>query len=350
MRVHIVKRELKNGGHSYILDYRHHGKRYREFTNILVDPGDPNAKDKIKLVEKIRAQKELDLDSENYAYVSPNKKHIDFFKFFENFNKHLTRKDPRLFIASLKKLKEFAGREELPASVIDQAYCQRFRNHLGKILNGESPHNYFAVFTRVLNEAVREKIFSVSPARGVKNKKPSGNILKKEVLNDNELKSLFNTSCFNKEVKRAFLFSCFTGLRSGDLRHLKWGNVDLKNKQFKFSQSKTGVHHFPPLNSTALALLGPEGNSKDLIFKLDTQNGVNKALKTWVADAGIKKHITFHCARHTFATSLLVHGADLKTTSQLMGHTSTKETEKYTHISDKMKRKAVENLPELITH
>lgn len=348
MRVHIIKRELKNGGYSYILDYRHRGKRYREFTNILIPQGDPNTKEKLRLVEKMRAQRELDLDNESMGYVSPSKKHIDFFKYFENFNKHTSRKDPRLFTASLNKLKGFYKRPELPASLITDVFCQNFRNYLSKELNGESPHNYFSVFSRVLNEAVRDKIFPISPAREVKNKRPATNILRKEVLNDSELKSLFQTPCFNKETKRAFLFSCFTGLRSGDIRNLKWGNIDLKNKQFRFSQSKTGTHQLPPLNSTAIALLGQEGKRDEYIFKLDTQNGINKSLKSWVEKAGIKKHITFHCGRHTFATSLLVHGADLKTTSMLMGHTTTRETEKYTHISDKMKRKAVENLPQLI--
>lgn len=348
MRVHILKRKLKNGGYSYILDYRYQGTRYREFTGILIPVGDPNGKDKIRLVEKIRAQRELDLDSERAGFVSPGKKNVDFLTYFENFNKKTTRKDPRLFTASLNKLKGFCKRTDLPSSLIDTKFCQDFRNYLGKELNGESPHNYFGVFSRVLNDAVRDKIFSSSPAKGVLNKKPPGNILRKEVLTDAELKRLFALDCFNAEVKRAFLFSCFTGLRSGDIRLLKWGNVDLKNKQFRFSQSKTGAAHYPPLNPTALALLGEEGSKDELVFSLDTQNGINKSLKSWVTKAGIKKHITFHCARHTFATSLLVHGADLKTTSELLGHTTTRETEKYTHISNKMKRKAVENLPQLI--
>lgn len=332
-----------------MLDYFHTGKRVREYLGIHILPGDAKGREKKQLSETIRAQREIELQNNSLGFIAPHKKHEDFFTYFDSFIKKTSRKDPRLFKACLKKLRQYHKGKTLSASLIDTKFCQGFRNELVKNLSGESPSNYFTVFIRVLNEAVRDKIYSSSPAIGVKNTKPKNDILSKEVLSDDELKSLFQTSCGNDVVKRAFLFSCFTGLRGGDVRELIWKNIDLKNKQFRFSQNKTQGRMLPPLSDTAIFLLGEEGEPTEKVFPLPTNDGMNrKSLKTWVKNAGIKKHITFHCARHTFATSLLVHGADLKTTSLLLGHSSTRETEKYTHISEQMKRKAVNNLPSLI--
>lgn len=349
MKVHIRKKKLASGGHTYFLDYHYGGERVKDYLRIHITPNDPSGKDKKLLIEKIRAQREMELSNDHHGFIPSHKKNIDFFAFFERFIKGTTRKDPRIFSSTLSYLKKYSGKNVLPASLINDKFCRDFRIYLGRHLNGETPFNYFGAFRRVISDAVRDKIFASNPAKDVKNYRPSNKTLNKEVLSDEELKTLYNTDCFNQEVKRAFLFCCFTGLRSADVRELTWRNIDLKNKAFRFSQTKTGARMYPPLSSTAIHLLGPEGKPLEKIFHLDTQNGVNKALKSWVAKAKIKKHITFHCSRHSYATLLLVHGADLKTTSELLGHTTTRETEKYTHISEKMKRKAVDSLPQLIS-
>lgn len=64
-------------------------------------------------------------------------------------------------------------------------------------------------------------------------------------------------------------------------------------------------------------------------------------LKQWIAEAGIRKHITFHCFRHTFATMMLTLGADLYTVSKLLGHADVKMTQVYAKIINKKKDEAV---------
>ena len=73
-----------------------------------------------------------------------------------------------------------------------------------------------------------------------------------------------------------------------------------------------------------------------------------KALRRWTARAGIDKHITWHCARHSFAVNVLTRGADIKTVSSLLGHASLKHTEKYTRAVDSLKRAAIDSLPKLM--
>lgn len=72
-----------------------------------------------------------------------------------------------------------------------------------------------------------------------------------------------------------------------------------------------------------------------------------KALRHWTARAGIDKHITWHCARHSFAVNLLNNGANIKTVASLLGHAGLKYTEKYTRAVDSLKREAIDSLPDI---
>jgi site-specific recombinase XerD len=64
-----------------------------------------------------------------------------------------------------------------------------------------------------------------------------------------------------------------------------------------------------------------------------------------VNEAGISKHITWHCGRHSFAVNILNNGANIKTVSSLLGHSSLKHTEKYLHAVDKLRVEAINSLP-----
>lgn len=331
-----------------MLDYYHDKKRVRDYLGIHIYSRDPEGKDKRMLAETIRAQREIELSSNNRGYIPSHRKNLDFFTYFQRQIDKSARKNTRMLDASLSKLKKFYAKDLLPCSLIDEQFCRDFRQSLSKNLSGETPHDYFKIFCSILRSAFREKIIGSLPFDGVPNPKPSSRILSKDILTGAEVSALAKTKCPNDEVKRAFLFCCFTGLRAADVRNLTWKNIDFKNKTIKFKQTKTNSNTLPPLNRSAIFLLGTEGKPHEKVFSLGSQNGVNKSLKSWVEKADINKHITFHCARHTYATLLLIHGADLKTASLLLGHTTTRETEKYTHISEKMKRKAVDALPELI--
>ena len=72
-----------------------------------------------------------------------------------------------------------------------------------------------------------------------------------------------------------------------------------------------------------------------------------KALRHWTERAGIDKHITWHCARHSFATNILSNGANIKTVASLLGHSDLRHTEKYIRAVDSLKEAAINSLPEL---
>ena len=86
---------------------------------------------------------------------------------------------------------------------------------------------------------------------------------------------------------------------------------------------------------------------KELIFELPTYESCCKSVKRWVKRAGINKHISWHCARHSFATNILDNGANIVTVANLLGHSGLKHTEKYLRAIDDRKREAINSLPEL---
>jgi site-specific recombinase XerD len=102
------------------------------------------------------------------------------------------------------------------------------------------------------------------------------------------------------------------------------------------------------LNNTALKLIGEKQTPEQKIFTLPSHTGALKILKNWKNKAGIDKHITWHCSRHSFAVNLLGEvKTDIKTLASLLGHSGLKHTEKYTRAVDSLKNKAVNGLPEI---
>ena len=130
-----------------------------------------------------------------------------------------------------------------------------------------------------------------------------------------------------------------------EIRQLNWGRI--ANGKIKIFREKNGEQVINDLPPTALKLLGKEKKREEKVFKLPSDVAISKDLKNWVKRAGINKNVSFYCARHTFATQLLLNGANLKTVADCMGHTNTKHTIKYLNYVDALKSEALNNLPEL---
>jgi integrase len=275
-------------------------------------------------------------------------KNKNFHEYFKKYINTYNKEDLRVMKALANKLEEFSS-GELYFKEIDENFCIKFKNYLSENMKGETPQTYFARFKKVITAATREGYFKTSPVQFIKNTSKNETI-KKEVLTIEEIMMLYNTSCGNEMVKRAFLFSCNTGIRIGDLRELKWKN--LRNNTLFFSQSKTQESSKTSgkmsmeLNINAQNQL-PLKEGNEFIFCLPSTNGVNKVLKNWAIKAGIEKHLTFHCSRHTFGTLLALYETDIYTIANLLGHSSLKHTTKYVRVSEELKKKAVNSIPKI---
>ena len=159
------------------------------------------------------------------------------------------------------------------------------------------------------------------------------------------MNALAETPCEKDVLKRAAIFSALTGLRHSDIQKLRWKEISLEDGMAKlhFTQKKTKAVEYMPISQQAFQLCGEPRRPQQLVFEdLTDITWISRPLKKWVELAGIKKNITFHCFRHTFATLQLASGTDIYTVSKMLGHTNVKTTEIYAKVIDEKKIKASE--------
>lgn len=153
-------------------------------------------------------------------------------------------------------------------------------------------------------------------------------------LDEAEINLLFHyyESPFIKEshkvVLAKFLFSCFTGMRIGDILNLTEDTV--MNDVLFFTAKKTNKTQRMSLNKTAQKLV----SERFLFNGTYTPQTINKLLKEVVLHLGIKKKVTFHISRHSFATNFLINGGRVEVLQKLLGHSEIKETMVYVHVVD----------------
>ena len=267
-------------------------------------------------------------------------------------------------IIALKRFRDFLQETEdynkfvkrLKPEQINKEMVEAYTEYLQTRSIGEGAKSIYARFKKVVKYAVEHDVIIKNPCDGI-TIKADEQTLKKDILSEEEIKRLIETrhEKENPNIRRAFIFCLYCGLRFCDVKDLTFANVDYSNKLLKFEQSKTKGHSINsgviiPLNDGLLRLIGePENPQKrnELIFPLPSYEMCLKSLKRWVKRANINKNISWHCARHSFAVNILNNGANIKTVASLLGHSSLKHTEKYTRAIDSLKQEAINSLPEL---
>ena len=211
-------------------------------------------------------------------------------------------------------------------------------------------HAYFKFVTAVLNKASSKGLIAVNPVAALEmRERPQGQSPERTFLSLDEVSRLIDTPCPAYPIlKNMFLFACFTGLRSSDVKALTWKKVD--DNMIGTTMQKTQKAVYIPISNNARRWLPERGSAgpEDKVFTgYPTINTVCRTIDKWAKDAGIDKHVTFHIARHTFATLSLEYGADLYTVSKLLGHQRVTTTQIYAKIVDKKKEEAVNLIPDL---
>lgn len=321
-------------------------------------------KETLELAKKIRFERGQELLESVEGYRLKKNRDINFLDYFQTYIDNYTKKDVRMldialsrfvdFLNSTPEYKKFAKR--IKPEQITRDMIEAFTEYLQSRSIGEGAKSIYARFKKVVKYAIEHDIMIKNPCTGIIIKVDSQQ-LKKEVLSQVEIENLINTHYDNENpnIRRAFIFCLYCGLRYCDVRDLTFANVDYSNKLLKFEQNKTKGHSansgvIIPLNDGLIKLIGEPkqpDNRDELIFPLPSYEMCLKALKRWVKRAGINKHISWHCARHSFAVNILNNGANIKTVSSLLGHSGLKHTEKYTRAIDSLKQDAINSLPEL---
>ena len=210
-------------------------------------------------------------------------------------------------------------------------------------LSQNSAATYFSIVKAGLHRAFIDEYLTVDIAAKVKGI-PELKV-KRETLTLEEAELLAQTPCENEVLKRAFFFAILTGIRLCDIHELTWGEIQKTSTGWRvdFTQRKTHVVDYLPINEQAYSLCGERREPNQRVFEgLTGSSWISRPLKKWIEASGIKKHITFHCSRHTFATLQLERDTDIYTIKGMLGHTNVKTTQIYAHIVDKSKRNAAD--------
>lgn len=320
-------------------------------------------KEVLKIAKGIQWEKSAqNSEQENGYRMKKKSREVSFYSFYEDYLRNYTKKDLRnirlalvrfkSFLADSKKYSRYA--EDIRPEQIDRDMILAFTEYLQEHSTGEGGLTLYKRFKKVIKYAVEHDVMVKNPCENI-SIRVDENSLTKDVLSIDEIKQLIQTHCKqeNPVIRKAFIFCLNTGLRFCDVRELTFENVDYANKRLHFEQNKTRGHskssHVEiPLRDDLLSLIGKhEKDKSELLFPLPSHTMCLKALRHWVAKAGIDKHITWHCARHSFAVNILNNGANIKTVANLLGHAGLKHTEKYTRAVDKLKEEAINTLADI---
>ena len=206
---------------------------------------------------------------------------------------------------------------------------------------------YFSIVKAGLKQAFIDEFLTVDMSAKVKGIPTEDKV--RATLSLEEVKRLAETPCENEVLRRASFFSILTGLRHIDISKLKWKYFSQTSNggwRIDLSQIKTKKDAYLPISDQALSLCGEHPEDEELLVFAGLQKAswISKPLRRWVEAAGIKKHITFHCFRHSYATLQLELGTDIYTIKSMLGHTNVKTTQIYTHIVDSAKVKAANTI------
>ena len=363
-------KHLANGNKSIYLDMYMNGKRKYEFLKLYIIP-EYNKSDRVrnsetlKLANAIKAQRIIELQNQSHGFKINKTSHIKLTDYIQSVAEKKSENEVRKTVlhAVVYHLRRY-NPNDIQLSRIDKDYILGFLDYLKtakqthtkkeKLLHVNTQVYYYKMLRYCLNYAVSEELISANPMNKIKNEeKPHKHRTEREYLTIDELRKLPQTPFYNGLLKKAFLFSCFCGLRHSDIIALTWGDIEMDddgNSRLYIIQKKTKEAISLPLSQEAIKQLPKREDAKedDIIFKkLITLGRTNEILPKWAEQAGIKKHITFHTARHTHATMLLTLGVDLYTVSKLLGHTNIQTTQIYAKLVDESKKKAIDLIPNI---
>lgn len=274
---------------------------------------------------------------------------IDFIKFWTD--EMVRQKDIlrvgtyRQQMTMLNKTKDF--KNPIYFQDINEDFIQDLKSHCKKKLKNTDSTigTLIKSFKKYLHIAQRRGINAPIKFDEIKNKTFKGDrtFLMPEEIN---LMNEYYTSKFIKQVHKdilsRFLFSCFTGLRISDLKNLKAENIS--NNILFFTSVKTNVIQRVKMNLSAQKYIDPAF----LFHGNYTEEYCNRELKEIAKILNIRKKISFHVSRHSFATNYLICGGNVVNLKKIMGHSKIETTMLYVHIVDEISDLGINNMDDIL--
>lgn len=358
--VRIRFKKLANGSVSVYLAINVNGRRTYDYLKLyLVPETDQTAKlqnrQTMEAVYAIKAQRILQITN-GAAGIKKDLRNkmrlVDWLKIYQDRQVNKGKRGAKRWVRTMIFVIEgYDGGKDATLADIDLQWLTDFMIYLmndyvtykkTKLTNG-TVDNYLRCLKAAFNVAVEEGIMPTNPMLALDRSHLKGTTYEREFLSVEEVKKLIDTPCRRPDIKGAFLFSCFCGLRISDVRSLQWKHVVTAGGKMylKITQFKTRRPLSIPLSRQALRWMPERGNAEEDEYIFPPLSKNMTVLDDWAKEAGINKHVTFHVSRHTFATMELTMGADIYTTSKLLGHTSVATTQIYAKVINSKKEEAV---------
>ena len=272
-----------------------------------------------------------------------------FYAFAENEIEILKKKNAspetiRGYNSYISKLKKYTP--ALSFSDITREYITGYHTYMVSLGNQvNTVHKSLSFMRTMIKRAQREGITEENPFQYYPLQKKAGI---REFLTADELTKLENfyttgeLKGYQANICKSFLFACYTGLRFQDVKGLRFEDIkdevhDGKKMLFiRITMHKTKDPVSIPLIDKAVKLTG-KGFTAQKVFNVPTNQVANRFLKEVADLAGIKKRVSYHVARHTFATNSITLGIPVEVVSKLLGHLDIKTTMIYSKVVDSVK-------------
>ena len=365
--VRIRFKELANGNRSIYLDTYTDGKRQpKEFLRLYLIPERTPAdrlrnRTTLEAATAIKAKRIEELTM-GKAGINKHKGKILLSVWLDEYQKSLETKSRSLRSVTRRvgeMLLKYRGKDVRLCDV-DKKFVKGLKNYLkndcvqanGQKLSANTASIYSRIVVSILNVAFKRELIPSNPCWLLeRSDKLTRAKTKRTYLTIEEVKTLMEKECeMNKDVRAAFLFSCFCGLRLCDIKNLQWKHIKTVSKtpMVEIYQQKTSEPLYLPLSDAAVENLPPRADREEFVFTLPSHGIVNKHIHRWTEAARITdRNITFHTARHTFATLNLTAGVDLYTVSKLLGHTEIRTTQIYAEVVNSAKIEAVNKVSDI---
>lgn len=372
IKVTLREKPLKSEKVSLYLDYYppiilpDTGKKTRrEFLNLYIEknPKTPDAKkqnkETLQMANGVRSKREVQLRNREFGFKDNVNISVDFLNFYKGivtsyYNKG-SKSQYNNWQSSYNHFEQFCS-EKITTVDLDSNFVKRYRNYLlnaeinrnlsvVKNLSRNTASTYFKHFIFVLREGYKEGFIEKDLAKNAEYIKEEET--QREYLTEEELKILWNTPIKKEVIKHMAMFSALSGLRFVDVRNLQWENIYQDKHQGNYIQlreQKTNSTKNHPINETAYSILQMQKTNEGFVFRNIEYTQISKPMKDWITESGIKKKISFHNFRHSYATLQLANGTDIYTVSKLLGHKNVATTQIYTKVLDKNKIEAANRI------
>ncbi len=330
------------------LDVYHQGHRHWEKTGLFVSE-DYTKKSRIKPVDKeiwlqvqeARSARERELVIDP-TLLTIGKGDADLIMFFSLTDE--TGAGKTALSALREYCKSVLSIERLKFAQVNEEWLEAYKAWLLLKVSSNTAADYLRRLQTVWRKAIHKKIVMKNPFTFLE--KPKMTKPQREYLTESELRAV-EAATPNPDdvwpiVHKAFLFSCYTSLRWSDVSPLLWSDVKIEENSLQYFSKKTKRWTTIPLADQAKTILSGLPKTDGRVFDgLPSASYVNIQLKALAAAAGLKKVLTFHVARHTFATYALTKDVPLEVVQSLLDHKSIATTQIYARVIDKKKQEAI---------